>query len=218
MWGYILLGIVLLIAVVVLVPVSLHVSFHETLRVRLRLFGVIPITLYPSKPTTATKPVASDKKADQAASKADKPGFFSRFETILKQDGAGAVLAFCQELAAFVKDAVGKILKTLTVTRLDVDIRAAAAEAADTAILYGRLCSAVYPAQTLLERAVRVKRRRIRLVADFASQSTEMELELAVRAVPIRLAWTVLTVGLKAYPLYFQTPVETQKRKDELNG
>ena len=196
--GIILVTVTALIAAALLVPVYARVRYDGTLTVRVRVWG-IPITLLPSdeveEADKPTAPIQQKKPSKAAALKRELARSF-------REDGVGATLHYLGELGMMASRAVGKLLRAVTVDGLRLEMRISAADAADTAVRYGQVCAALYPTLALIERAVRVRRREVRVEPNFLTESSaafaDIRLHIWVyRAVgaAIALLWRYLTMN-----------------------
>ncbi len=196
--GIILAVIAALIAAVLFVPIYACVRYDGTLTVRLRVWG-IPITLVPSD--------EQDERQTPAAPSRHKPSKAAELKRELtrnfREDGVGATLHYLGELGAIASRAVGRLLRAVTVDRLRLEMRISAPDAADTAVRYGQVCAALYPALALVERAVRVRRREVRVepnfLADGSAAFADVRLHIWVyraAGAAIALLWRYLMLTL----------------------
>ncbi len=204
---YILLGIVGLLLLVLLFPVSLRASFSGEFTVRLRVLG-IPFTLYPLREKKPARPAKSarqkrKKKAAKAQKKPSEEKLSASIGRMLKEDGVGAVLHYLKEMAALLGTAVRRILAALTIDRLELHMVLAGEDAAQTAILHGTACSVVFPALALLQANVRVRSREVQVVPDFVQGERRVAFDVRLHACPLRLLWAVLRLltGYVGYTL-----------------
>lgn len=166
---YILLGllafILLLLLLVLFVPVWARITYDEELRVRVWVLGV-PITLLPSedkpeeaeaKPTKTTAP-AKPSKAKELLAEVSRS---------FKEDGVAATLGYLTDLARIAGQAVGRVLHSITVDKLKLELIVADGDADTTAIRYGQVCSVLYPALTAIAGVIKVRKRAMRVEPNF---------------------------------------------------
>ena len=72
--------------------------------------------------------------------------------------------------------------KHIAVRRLCLDIKVASEDAATTAIEYGAVCSAVYPALSFIDSIANVKMKSINVAADFNSDKPDFGFSVIIRA------------------------------------
>ena len=83
------------------------------------------------------------------------------------------------EIIEYLKIVLSKFKKLLSKTRFKkavLDLTVATEDAADTAILYGKVCSAVYPIISILDTAMKFDPKRISVKTDFASNKMKLYL------------------------------------------
>jgi Protein of unknown function (DUF2953). len=93
-----------------------------------------------------------------------------------------------------VRPVILKIGRTIRIDNLTIDLTVGADDAAQTAVTYGEACALLYPAVTVLEGLVRIKRRKILINADFNRNQSSLTFECRAS---IRLG-AVVGVGLAA--------------------
>ena len=186
-----LLAVAGLIALVLLLPVGLHVSFAGEFRARLYVLG-LPFTLYPKKEkkarTRKTRPAKAAKKKKKAPGEASTPGIGA----MLKEDGVGAVLSYLQKMASLIGTAVQRLLAAIVVDRLQLCMVLAGEDAAQTAVLHGAACGVVFPALALLQTHTRVRSREVQVVPDFVQGEQKVTFDVRLHACPLRLLWAGL--------------------------
>lgn len=190
-WGmrltavYILLGVLALIAVLLLIPLHVRACYDGELRVRAR-YAFVSVWLYPrsekpEKPPKKGKPGKPGKKKKAEKSK------FSEIEQLLKEEGVAAAADYLAEMAKLTGRAVRKALAAVTVDSLRLKIRVVSGEAASTAVEYGKVCAAVYPAEGFLESLMHVKRRTLDIQPDFLGKSGEVKGNVRLHVIPFRI-------------------------------
>ncbi|MCL2486740.1 MAG: hypothetical protein FWE86_03985, partial [Oscillospiraceae bacterium] len=117
------------------------------------------------KKKPAKKPKKKAAKEPAAKKKKKKPGLFD-------ERGLGGALSLLGRIAKLAGGAFAKVLRGVRVTRFDLYISVGGEDAAETAINYGRICAAVYPAAGLIASQTGKFRRDIIIRADFLSEKT----------------------------------------------
>ncbi len=191
----------LLLLLLLLVPVSVCISGDSPWRVRVRVLG-IPLTLVPAKDKPARTKKRSNKKAKTDQSPPKKPSKAAQIKEELRaafrQDGVAATARYLQRLAELAGQAAGKMLRAITVDRLRLRLLVVVQEdAAETALLYGRLSGVVYPAVAVLERFMRIRRRDVRVEPGFLQTCGRVTADVRLHAVPVRLLWAALWFALR---------------------
>ena len=139
-----------------------------------------------------------EKEENKESPKEKKPNFFKKVYD--KLGFADSIRYFAGLLKLLLKK-IGWILKKIKVRNLKFRMAVAASDAAQTAILYGEVCSVVYPVLSMLMSVIDCKVKKIDVSADFVHSSPSFSVSFAVKAKPIQLIIAVLT-GLWEYKKY----------------
>lgn len=202
-WIWLLRGVLALLALVgalilllLVVPVYGRLTYREELRLRLWVLG-IPVTVFPEKlkRVKKAKKSAPGRKKVKKVEKAKKPSALRQLKTELaeafRRDGVAASLRYLTRLAQLAGTALRDVLRAVTVARLELHLRIAAEEAADTAVEYGRVCAIVFPGLATLERWLPV-RRRVTVEPDFLREQSAAQLEVRFHVRLWRLLWAAV--------------------------
>lgn len=194
LWLYILLGILLVIFLLLLIPVTLKASYKEDFRCILKI-GFIKISLYPQKPKKKKKK-KKPKKADEEQ-KGEK-----KKESLVKQKGIYWLFDLIKKIADLAVGALKDFFRHIIVKKLMLSISIAGDNAADTAVKYGYCCSAVYPAFGIIVGAVKCRSYGVDISPNFeekAKSAVNMELEAKIKI--LWLLALVLKHGYKGLKL-----------------
>ena len=193
MWVlYSLLGLLVLLIAALSVPVYGQLTYDGELRAFVRVLG-IPITLLPQEEEKTKASSSSDKTAKTPKkSKEDKPSKFQELLTLMKQDDLSGTLQFLREIASLATKTVGRLLRAITVTQLNLQLLIATGDAASTAQRYGQVCGVLYPALTAIEGATRVRQRHIRMEPNFLLDKSVIRFEVKMRM----SMWRLLGAGI----------------------
>lgn len=182
MWAvYVLLALLALVLVVLSVPVTGRITYDGTLTARIRVLGV-PVPLYP-RPLQEDVPQPKRKRR----SKADKPSKWQELKDLLKQDDVAGTLHFISGVARLAGRTVGRLLRSITVTRLQLQLLIATGDPADTAQRYGQVCGVLYPALELIGQQVRIRRRQLRVEPNFLLEQGSARFDIRFRVSVWRL-------------------------------
>jgi len=184
----VLLVILGIIAVALFSPVSVKLGLDDDF-----YFSVsfLSFTLYDSKKPRVKKKKKKRKKSEKPAKKAPpkKEKKDNLFKKLYKKRGfKGTINELCR-VAKFAISKCGKALKRFSFEKISLDIKVATDNAADTAILYGMVCSGVYPIVTFLNTVVGAKFKKVDIRSDFESQSPELTFDFLVRC---RVIWLLI--------------------------
>lgn len=103
------------------------------------------------------------------------------------------------EIIEYLKIVLSKFKKLLSKTRFRkavLDLTVATEDAADTAILYGKVCSAVYPIISILDTAMKFDPKRISVKTDFASNKMKLYLSGIIKIRLIHILGFLISTAL----------------------
>lgn len=193
---YILAGLFLLLALILFSSLKVSVIFKDDFYLK-AYFGAIKV--YDSnKPTKKKK--AKSKKQETPQIIPDKNGSYAKqiFKTIKEKRGfVGAI----KEIMNFLKDCLSVIkpyLKKVKINKICLNISYGSFDAAETAVNYGIICTAVYPVLDFFDCAKNIGFKKIDIKSDFENQKSEFDFSLNIKAQVIFL----LIIAFKIYKNY----------------
>ncbi len=186
--AYILLGLLGVLAVALLLPISARLEYETELTVCVRVCGVLVYRFYSSNP----RPQKADKPPTASEDK------LHRLSERLKTDGVGTVLAELSALADTAKRFTRYVLRAVTVDRLALQLIIASEDASSTAQNTGRVCALLYPALTTLQAVLRIRRRAVTVVPDYLAQQGRVRADVRAHVIPVRLLPAALC-AVRAY-------------------
>ncbi len=167
---YIILGILGFLFLLTLLNINIYALFDEELSLSVRI-GFIKLRLLPPKPKKPKKKRSKKKKEEKPAEpEPEKEKQPSTLKKLYKQHGVTGLVNIVSELSKLAASTLKGLFSTLRVKKLVLDIRVAGEDAADSAIKYGYLCTALYPALGILMGIVKVKRYEINAAPDFSDE------------------------------------------------
>ncbi len=171
---YILGGLLALLTVVLLLPVSAALSYDRSFKYKLKIAFV---TLDFNKKEKPKK----QKKSDKPQKKTDVKQEKSFFEKLVDKKGfVGAV----KEIFAFVKDCtipLKRFLRFVKFRDIRLFIAVVGADAAGTAVDYGVVCSAVYPTLSFIENIASLQYKSVDVKADFENKKSNFTFSLKIK-------------------------------------
>ena len=178
-WRVILCGILLMLAGILLTPVRARVSYQQgKLEAGIR-YGPIKLQLFPLK--KSEKPKKDNKPPQKKGEK--KPRAKINREQIFYA---------LEKLPPILGRALRRTGRRVTVTPLHANVLVAGIDPADTAILYGRLTTALAAGLPVLQRTLRIRNQEINLYLDFAGNQMDFAVDAGVSIRP----WDVLVTGV----------------------
>lgn len=185
---YIVLAIIALIVLLLALPLRIDLRYtpEEGFLFRVKyLFLTLTDSAKekkpkPPKPSAGKKkPVAQKKKSDGAATEKllDFLGLkdVSSRLSFRRAVGEKGLLETLRGVSEAVKDVfsrIGRLVKKSVFRRFDLKITVGDSDAADAAFQYGAVCAAVYPLLTLLDGAMKFKKRSVDVGCDFTQDGT----------------------------------------------
>lgn len=214
--GFVLLGLLALVVILLLVPVRFRVRYTEELSAVLWVLFV-PIRLAPKK-EQPDKPDKPKKKTPAKAQKAEKPKkekkdvlSLKQHAKELKENGVAAAVEWLKEIAAHVLKAADRLLAAITVTNLVARVDIAGEDAAQTALTYGKICGAAYPALGVVESKLNVKKQDVKIAPAFCLEKTRFGFDVRLKI----SVWRVAVAALILLVQYIQMPTvgEVKQRR-----
>ena len=188
---YIFAVLLLLIAAVLLLPVSVYLEYNNDFFFSFKFAGIKVFEPKKAKKKTTQKTVSQgkDKKENQ---------FKTSFEILKDKKGfSGAV----KEIFILLKDCLehlGFLLKTFKFRKVEFNLTVATENAAKTAIEYGALCSAIYPTLSFFQSIGNVKYKKINVKSDFESKKPSFDFSILIN---LQIIFLIIT-AFKVYKEY----------------
>ena len=202
---YIVLGVLLVLFLPMLLNVVIYFTYDGESHLSLRI-AFVKLRLVPPKPEKKKK--QTKKKKTQKKPKEKKPGDTkekkpSTVKKLYKEKGLTGILNIVQSLSQLAVGTFKDVFAALKVRRLTFNIRIAGKDAADTAVKYGYVCSAVFPAMSVILHNVRVRRYNVRVEPDFSDNpSTKIDVDAVVKIRIIRILKILIVRAVQALKIY----------------
>lgn len=180
---YVILGILLLIFLLLLCPVTVRLDYTDKLSVMIR-FLFLKFRISPPDKEKIEKD-EKKKTAKIGLGKKDDKKKKAFWRTIYEEEGFSGALHFLKEIADILKNAAQGILSHLVIRLLDVRLIIAGEDAANTAILYGGACSTVFPLLSWICSCAKVRKYNADIRPDFIAPKSQAEIALELSIRPI---------------------------------
>ena len=197
-WLYILLGIILFIALLMIIPIGVKAGFKDGLKAVLKI-GFVPIQLYPPKPKKKKEKKKKEKpkeeKSEEEKKKEKKP-------SLIKEKGIMWLIDLIRDAAGLATGMLKSFFRHLIIKRLNISIAYRGEDADDTAVKYGYFCLAIYPAVSILVKASKCRQYGVDIAPNF-NDGEESAYAVDIHAY-IRVFWIfalVFRYGFKALKL-----------------
>lgn len=216
---YTLLGIIIFIVVLFLIPVRVTAHYEGSFEMYVK-YLFLKIKLFP-KEEKEKKPKKEKKDKDDKPKKEEKPKEKGDniFLTFYKNQGFEGVIRLIADALNAVGGMFGGIFKHFVFRELYLEMKIAGSDAAETAIKYGKISSAVFPAMGLLCSKARVKKYNIDLSPDFLAVKDEAMFHFQFGISPIFVTNAVIAAVFKLFKDVLLKLVKSQNadNKDKKN-
>lgn len=199
LWLYILLGIVLLFAIILAIPIKVCVRYKNSFFCRLHI-GFVRIILYPPVPK---KKKAKKKKAEQQRSAPKKEE--KKENGFLKELGLSGVVNLFTKLVELASGVLKDLFAHIIIKSFALSIKVTGNDAADTAVKYGKVCSVVYPLTSALIRSMKYSNYGVDILPDFTEGAeSKVEFFAIFKTRVIHLVKIAIKHGFKALKMLLE--------------
>ncbi len=201
---YTILGIVLFIILIFSIPVRVTAHYDGTFSMYIK-YSLLKINVLPKKEKDKPKKEKREKpkkeepeehKVVDKKKKKEKDNIFLKF---YKNQGFEGVLQLIADALEAVTGIFSDIFKHFVFRELYLDMTVAGSDAAETAIKYGKISSAVFPAMGLICSKARVKKYDIDISPDFLATKDDAKFHVQFGISPIFITNAVIIAGFKLF-------------------
>ena len=222
-----LLIVFAVLALIGCIPLSVRFRYFDGIELRLVVAGIFRWRLLPKKPMTPARQEKETRKKAEKAEAKKKKDQKKRADALIARpkaepearkakkplgDRIAALVPWAKLAAHFAGEFCSR---KLTVTRLRICVALAGDDPAKTGSLTARAWQSIGVALPVLERAFRIRERKIAVYPDFLAAKTELEAELRIR---LRIGGVVLLAlkyACKALLLWIRRKREARREKKE---
>lgn len=211
---YVILGIIAFFIILLSIRLCVTVHYEDDVELSVKwLFlniKILPKKEKKEKKKKDAKP-KKEKKPQQESEIIKEPkkkkqdNMFVRF---YKNRGVSGVVQLLKDTAKAVGGMFKRIGRAFVFDELFISLAVGAGDSAETAIKYGKTCSAAFPAMGLIVSSMRVKKYSIEINPDFINGSNSAKLHTKISVRPIKLINAVIIV---AFELLFKVVVKLLK-------
>ncbi len=184
-----LCSVLLLILLLLFLPIRVFISYDETLSWKVK-FAFIPLR-DSSKKEEAEMPEQEPENPKNKKEKKDNP-----FRQVIRKKGAKEGLQIIFAFFVRVLKKTKKLLKHITFQKICFHLTLGADDAAQTALLYGEVCTAAYPAFSFLDQASNVKYKEISISPDFVRPQVNPQFSCVVTTRIFFLLAAAIGIGI----------------------
>lgn len=222
---YIILGTIALIVILFSIKVSVTAEYADSFSLDVQwLF--IKAHIFPQTEEQKAKKAAKKakkeekkkkKKPEKEKKEENKPSEPKKniFKEFYENQGFGATVELIQTAAAQLGGFMGSIYRAFVIENLRLLLKVSSGDdAAQNAIKYGKVCSAVYPSMGFICSNMKVKKYEVNAVPDFISQENKAQFALSLSVRPIKLTNAVVVL---AFRLLFKVLLKLLKGSKKKN-
>ncbi len=189
---YIILGILLFILLLLSIPLKADIVYNGSWTVKIKYlflsFQIFPVKKKKKQRKTYTKKKKQNpQKADQTNEKQKNSSL-----SFIKEKGFSGTVTLLKDIINLITQSSRSFLRHLLIYKLDINSAIAGEDAAQTAMNYGYVCSAVYPAVSFIESHLKKCKYHLNLTANFDSTKTVIDTRVILGIRPIFALHTVL--------------------------
>lgn len=199
---YIIGGIILLLILILIIPISADIRYKDELFVKVK-YGSIGVF-------DSSKHNPENEKEKPSVKKENKKAKEKKENTITKIFNEKGKIEGIKFLARLIKSAISRIIwviKKISFRKFFVKIVVSSDDAANTAIAYGAVCAAVYPIINILEQNTNLSVKEVGIYTDFEKISPEIETAVTLKT---RLIYAVIA-GISLLLEYLRIKKESDK-------
>lgn len=203
---FIILGIIVFILLLLFLPISVFLSVKDDFKVIVRFSGIKVFDS--SKPKKEkTKPQDTENETQKEQKKENK--LVNTFKNKKEESGIVGAIKYFGGIAKIILGKLVWFLKKLKFDHIRLNLSVSSEDAADTAIMYGTICTALYPVLSLITSNASVKYKEINISADFNKTAIILDLSFCVK---LRLIYALVAL-IKGYFEYREFIKEEDKNE-----
>ena len=210
---FIILGIIAFFIILLSIKFTVTVHYEDDVAVSLKWlflkFNILPKHEKEEKPKKEKKKKEENpKKESEVVPEPKKKKQDNMFVRFYRNRGVEGVVQLLKDTAKAIGGMFKRIGRAFLFEELIISLTVGAGDSAETAIKYGKTCSAAFPAMGLIVSTMRVKKYNIEINPDFINGKNVARLHTQVSVRPIKLINAVIVV---AFELLFKVVLKLLK-------
>ncbi len=210
---YIILGIIAFFIVLLSIKFSVTVHYEDDVSLSVRWlflkFNILPKQeKEPKKKKEKKKKEEKPKEESEVIPEPKKKKKDNMFVRFYRNQGVDGVVQLLKDAANAVGGMFKRIGRAFIFEELFVALTVGAGDSAETALKYGKVCGAAFPAMGLIVSNMRVKKYNIDISPDFIYGKNTAKLHTLISVRPIKLINAVIIV---AFELLFKVVLKLLK-------
>ncbi len=195
---WVIIAVLLLVVLLLSIPVGADIEYTDKAYIRLR-YGFISVPLDRIMKLAGRKPKKPKKKKkkkepQKPKQKKKENTALTAIKKLLNEKGLSGILSIISRGAQVAGDTSKYFIRHVKLRGMRVNITVATGDAADTAIKYGYVCAAVYPALSIVLNTVKYDAYSVNITTDFDKDKCDIDCGARVTLVP----WFAVFSGVKA--------------------
>lgn len=208
----IFLGIVAFFLIILMIPIYIKFTYNEETSLLLR-YLFIKFKVLPQKEKTEKQLAKEKKKEEQKLAKSlkkkkntlktenqttevEEESNFKKFKNLLKEKGIDTFFSLLYEILKAIKNAAKGTLNNIVIKNMTLKVSVGNDTPYQTAIDYGKMCSAIFPASVFVVENIKTKAYNIQVIPDFENKSIKVNAVINIKVRPI------IMVGIAIKLLY----------------
>lgn len=203
---FVILGIIAFFIILLAIKVKITVHYDDDVSLSVGWlflnFRILP-KKEKKKPKKEKKKKKKEEKPEEEPKKKDekikepkkkKENMFVRF---YHNQGVSGVVQLLKDTAAAVGGMFRRIGRAFLFEELYISLTVGAQDSSETAIKYGKICSAAFPSMGFIVSNMRVKKYNIEITPDFIQGTNSARLHTKISVVPLKLINAVIIVAFQ---------------------
>lgn len=182
---FIIFCVILFLLLLMFLPVTADISYQKEFCYRFKYSGIFlfnsekKFNIDKFKRKRKKKVLKDNPTENDSDTNHKKENFFVK---IYKEKGFINTVKYFADISGIILKRVLKLLKRFKFKKFKLNLTVASDDAANTAIEYGAVCSAVYPVIALLETQISLKSKKVSINADFDKTKPEFDFSVSITA------------------------------------
>ena len=195
---WIILGIIAFFVVLFSVRVTVFMTYDDIFKLDIQwLFVKLHILPKKEKPEKEKEPEQKEEENPKEEPKEKPEKKDNIIVNFYHNQGFNGVLTLLRDTVAAINGMFGSIFRHIIFRELKLYLSVGAGDAAETAILYGKVCSMVFPAMGLITSTCKVKEYDCGVQPNFMSSDKYAVFRAVISFRPIFLTNAVVVLGVK---------------------
>ncbi|MBQ3058356.1 MAG: DUF2953 domain-containing protein [Clostridia bacterium] len=191
---YIIGGILLLIALLLLLPITAQIKFENDFFLKIKFLGLTVYELKNEKEEKAETEKPKEK-SEESKPKEKEQGIFFRLKA--KHGFKGAIKEIFNFVGKVISEVKPQLLK-IKFRKFKLDLIVVGSDAAMTALEYGAVCGIVYPVLSFIDQNLNINLKQINVSAGFKHLDSQFSVSFNAKANALLL----LIIAFKALKEY----------------